>query len=65
MFTRIAMAAMALSLIGAGAYAVTTEMPTVTADSTERTTVIQKNQTWPVKGLVTMSPCSVRACQEA
>jgi hypothetical protein len=65
MFTRIAMAALALSLLGAGAYAVTFEKPTVTADTTDRTTVIEKNQNWPVKGLVTMNPCSVRACQEA
>ncbi len=65
MFTRIAMAALALSLLGAGAYAVSLEAPATTARMVDRTTVIQKNQSWPVKGLVTMNPCSVRACQEA
>lgn len=62
MFTRIAVAALAMSLLGAGAYAVNPKTP---APQSERTTIIEKNQTWPVKGLVTMDPCSIRACQEA
>lgn len=64
MFTRFAVAALAATLLGAGAYAVNLEAPTA-ASQADRTTVIQKNQNWPVKGLVTMDPCSVRACQEA
>jgi hypothetical protein len=27
-------------------------------------TAIAKNQAWPVKGLITMDPCAVAACQE-
>ncbi|MGE0212357.1 MAG: hypothetical protein AB7S41_11730 [Parvibaculaceae bacterium] len=65
MFTRFAVAALALSLLGAGAYAVNLDKPQTAVSSNSRTTVIEKNQNWPVKGLVTMNPCSVRACQEA
>lgn len=64
MFTRFAVMALAVTLLGAGAYAVNMETPKASS-SVERTTVIQKNQNWPVKGLVTMEPCSLRACQEA
>jgi hypothetical protein len=64
MLTRFAVMALAVTLLGAGAYAVNLETPQATP-SLERTTVIQKNQNWPVKGLVTMDPCSLRACQEA
>jgi hypothetical protein len=59
MITRIAMAALVLSLLGAGAYAVTTE-----GEAVSRTTVIEKNQVWPVKGLISMQPCALAACQE-
>ena len=64
MLTRFAVMALAVTLLGAGAYAVNLETPKATS-SIERTTVIQKNQSWPVKGLVTMEPCSLRTCQEA
>lgn len=64
MLTRFAVMALAVTLLGAGAYAVNLETPKAIS-SIERTTVIQKNQNWPVKGLVTMEPCSLRTCQEA
>lgn len=62
MLTRITIAVLALSLVGAGAYAmgqaVEPEAPK------QNVTVVEKNQSWPVKGLITMEPCKVRACLE-
>ena len=60
--TRIAIAALALSLVGAAAYAVAQAVEAKAP--IQRMTIIEKNQSWPVKGLMTMDPCAALACLE-
>ena len=64
MFTRIAVTALTLTVLGAGAFAFA---PTDTApqnSAAARTTILEKNQAWPIKGRITVNPCAVEACQE-
>ncbi len=65
MLTRIAIAALAVALLTAGAGAVTSPKRVSAEPQPSRSTVVEKNQLWPVKGLITVEPCAVRACQEA
>lgn len=64
MFTRIAVAALALTVLGAGAFAFSPEDPFKKDPRAARTTVFEKNQAWPIKGNITMDPCSQVTCQE-
>ncbi len=56
--------AAALSLLAAGAVAVIAAVPGNAEFATDNVTTITKNQAWPVKGLITMTPCTVTVCQE-
>jgi hypothetical protein len=64
MSVRIAIMAMGLALVGACAIGPTADSPAVAEPQPSRMTIIEKNQMWPVKGLITSRPCAVRACQE-
>ena len=64
MFTRIAVTALALTALGAGAFAFTPVDPFKQDPKAARTTVFEKNQAWPIKGNITMDPCSQVACEE-
>ncbi len=60
----LTMTAAALGLLAAGAVAVVAAVPESAGRVSENVTTISKNQAWPVKGLITMTPCAVAACQE-
>lgn len=65
MFTRIAITALTLTALGAGAFAVAASEPAnQESAAAEHMTVLQKNQVWPVKGNITMNPCAQVACEE-
>ena len=59
----LTMTAAAISLLAAGVVAVIATSPRAEM-ATVKATTIAKNQAWPVKGLITMDPCAVAACQE-
>lgn len=69
MFTRIATAALAVSLLGASAFALAPVGPDMSAKTgsgpTAGVTVIEKNSVWPLKQRMSMDPCAVIICQEA
>lgn len=64
MITRIAVTALTLTILGAGAFAFTPggQAPQDTISS--HTTFVQKNQVWPLKGHITMNPCAIAQCEE-
>ena len=64
MFIRIAVTALALTALGAGAFAFAPAGHAIQDTSASRTTIIEKNQFWPVKGRITMDPCAEVFCQE-
>jgi len=53
--------AVALSLV-TGVVALDLWHDAVTKNDQARTTYIEKNQAWPVKGFITMDPCAMSAC---
>ena len=70
MLTRIAIAGLAISLLGASAFALAPvnapgESPVPIAGQPSGQTVIEKNSVWPLKQLMSMDPCAVAICQEA
>jgi hypothetical protein len=69
MLTRFATAALAITLLGASAYALTPLEPAkgpVTPVATPAgVTVVEKNSAWPLKQYMSMDPCAVATCQEA
>ena len=69
MLTRIATAALAISLLGASAFALAPLDPAksafMAAEPPAATTVIEKNSAWPHKTRMSMDPCAVTMCQEA
>jgi hypothetical protein len=65
MFTRIATAVLAVTLLGASAYGLAPQEPVASEPRPSATTVIEKNSVWPLKDRMTMDPCTVRTCQEA
>lgn len=73
MLTRIATAAMAISLLGASAFALSPLEPArhaaaspLTSDATPAgMTVIEKNSAWPLRQYMSMDPCTVTTCLEA
>lgn len=64
MLMRLVIAGLAMTLVAATAYAVAPIKAVSTGPQPANTIVVEKNQMWPVKGLITMEPCSLRACQE-
>jgi hypothetical protein len=69
MLTRVATAALAISLLGASAFALAPLDPAksaiTAAEPPEGMTVIEKNSAWPLKSRMSMDPCAVTICQEA
>jgi hypothetical protein len=65
MLTRIAMAALAITLLGASAFALAPLEPVSGAKPDSGVTVIEKNSVWPLKQRMSMDPCTVAICQEA
>jgi len=77
MLTRIAVAGLAISLLGASAFALAPPEPVKTFETSLGThlgtsigqpageTVIEKNSVWPLKDRMSMDPCAVTICQEA
>lgn len=73
MLTRIAIAGLAISLLGASAFALAPPEPIKGPETNLGTsaaqpggqTVIEKNSVWPLKTRMSMDPCSVTICQEA
>ncbi len=69
MLTRITTAALAITLLGASAFALApldTAGSAITAvEPLGGTTVIEKNSAWPLKSRMSMDPCAVTTCQEA
>ena len=64
MFTRLAVTALTLTVLGAGAFAFTPGEQATITEASVPTTTIEKNQAWPVKGRITMNPCAAAACLE-
>ena len=71
MLTRIAMAAFAISILGASADALAPLEPAATEASRpvmnepSGVTVVEKNSLWPLKDYMSMDPCTVATCREA
>lgn len=65
MLKRTAMAALAVTLLGASAFALAPLEPVTSGAQPLRSTFIEKNSVWPLKGQMTMDPCTVRTCLEA
>ena len=73
MLTRIAIAGLAISLLGASAFALSPLEPAkgpetslgMSAAQPAGETVIEKNSVWPLKMRMSMDPCTVTICQEA
>lgn len=69
MLTRIATAALAITLLGASAFALAPLEPTgnqaARAESPAGVTVIEKNSAWPLRQYMSMDPCTVTVCLEA
>jgi hypothetical protein len=73
MLTRIAIAGLAISLLGASAFALAPLEPVKGPDMSVGTsagqpaghTVMEKNSVWPLKQRMSMDPCAVATCQEA
>jgi hypothetical protein len=73
MLTRIAIAGLAISLLGASAFALAPLEPAKAPEASPGTTigqpaghtVMEKNSVWPLKTRMSMDPCSVTVCQEA
>lgn len=68
MLTRIAIAGLAISLLGASAFALAPLEPKAPETSVGQPaghTVMEKNSVWPLKTRMSMDPCSVTICQEA
>ena len=73
MLTRIAIASLAISLLGASAFALAPLDPAKAPETIIGTsagqpaghTVIEKNSVWPLKTRMSMDPCAVTICQEA
>ena len=64
MSVRIAIAAMSVALLGACASLVPHDVTAAPESQSSRMTIIEKNQVWPAKGLITSNPCAIRVCQE-
>lgn len=64
MSVRIAIAVMSVALLGACASLVPHDVTAASQIPSSRITVIEKNQVWPAKGLITTNPCAIRQCQE-
>ncbi len=64
MFTRITVTALTLTVLGAGAFAFAPGEQITHDAASARTTNIQKNQVWPIKGYITMNPCADAQCEE-
>ena len=64
MFTRLAVTALTLTVLGAGAFAFAPGGQAQINAASVHTTVVEKNQAWPVKGRITMDPCAAAACLE-
>lgn len=73
MLTRIAIAGLAISLLGASAFALAPLEPVKAPETSLDTgvgqpagqTVMEKNSVWPLKQRMSMDPCAVATCQEA
>ncbi len=63
MKTTVATAILTVIFLSAGAFAGSDIRKPVTAPAQyANVTVIAKNQSWPVKGRITMQPCAVNRC---
>jgi len=65
MIRTFTMATAALSLVACGVVAVVASAPQASAGARTNATTVAKNQAWPLKGFVTMTPCALKPCQEA
>lgn len=65
MLYRIIFAALATALLGATAYAVVPGKADTAQLVPLNITIIQKNQAWPLKGNITLDPCSKVMCRSA
>ena len=70
MFARITFFALGLSVLGAGALALTPPKAPgaevfAPQPAAKNVTIIFKNSIWPLKGMITMHPCAKRTCLEA
>ena len=69
MLTRIATAALAISLLAASALVLPglerAKSFAASAEQTSGVTVMEKNSPWPIKSRMSMDPCAVTICQEA
>ena len=73
MLTRFAIAGLAISLLGASAFALAPLEPVkgpgmslgTSAAQPAGHTVMEKNSLWPLKQRMSVDPCGVAICQEA
>ena len=63
MITRITITALASVILAAAAYGIAPVKPQTAILVPVKSTIIEKNQAWPVKGLISMDPCASSFCQ--
>ena len=63
MFTKIATLTLAVAFLSAGAFAGARDLTAGSSvTKTVNMTVVSKNQSWPVRGQVTVETCKLNAC---
>lgn len=65
MITRIAITVLATAFLGAAAYAVVPAKSKTAVLIPINSTTIEKNQSWPLKGNISLDPCAKVRCQSA
>jgi len=65
MVIRIAVTVLTTAFLAAGAYAFAPEKSALTSLSPQNSTTIEKNQIWPLKGNISLDPCTNVYCQNA
>ncbi len=63
MITRITITALASVILAAAAYGIAPSKPKTAILVPVKSTIIEKNQAWPVKGFISMDPCASSFCQ--
>ena len=65
MIIRIVITFLATAFLGAAAYAVVPVKSQTAVLIPLNTTIIKKNQSWPLKGNISLDPCAKVVCQSA
>lgn len=65
MIIRLTVTILATAFLGAAAYAVVPEKSKTALLIPLNSTTIEKNQSWPIKGNISLDPCAKVKCESA